>query len=46
MWLVESVEILRFLLASWCLRGVHVRCVDTAHQSADPVGNHCTESPV
>ena len=46
MWLVECVEILRFLLASWCLRGVHVRCVDTAHQSATPVGNHCTESPV
>ena len=46
MWLVECVEILRFLLVSWCLRGVHVRCVDTAHQSATPVGNHCTEIPV
>ena len=40
MWLVECVEILRFLLASWCLRGVHVRCVDTGRRSsADSAGN-------
>ena len=32
--LVESVEILRFLLVSWCLRGVHVRCVDTGRRSS------------
>ena len=38
--LVESVEILRFLLVSWCLRGVHVRCVDTGRRSsADSAGN-------
>ena len=34
MQLVESVEILRFLLVSWCLRGVHVRCVDTGRRSS------------
>ena len=44
MWLVECVEILRFLLASWCLRGVHVRCVDTGRRSSsDPVGIHRDE---
>ena len=34
MWLVESVEILRFLLVSLCLGSVHVRCVDTDRRSS------------
>ena len=39
MWLVEGVEILRFLPGTRCLHKVHVRSVGTAHQPATPVGN-------
>ena len=34
MWLVEGVEILRFLLVSLCLGSVHVRCVGTDRRSS------------
>ena len=34
MWLVENVEILRFLLVFLCLGSVHVRCVDTDLRSS------------
>ena len=34
MWLVESIEILRFSPGSRCLVSVHVRCVDTSRRSS------------
>ena len=37
-----ALRIMRFSLGSRCLRGAHVRCMDTdRHQSATPLRNHC-----